>query len=175
GCKPGSLKLIALTHGDFDHCGNAAYFRKKFGSKIALHYDDQGMAQRGDMFWNRQQPNPLMRGLVWLLFRLGQEDRFTPDVFIEEGDDLAAYGFDARVIALPGHSKGSVGFLTAGGDLFCGDLLANTAQPDVWTVVDNPTAMQASVDKLKPYDIQTVYPGHGKPFSMSEFRAHHSS
>ena len=25
GCKPGTLKLIILTHGDSDHCGNAAF------------------------------------------------------------------------------------------------------------------------------------------------------
>jgi len=35
GCKPGNLKLIVLTHGDFDHTGNVAYLRKKFGTKIA--------------------------------------------------------------------------------------------------------------------------------------------
>jgi len=29
GCQPGNLKLIVLTHGDFDHTGNAAYLRKK--------------------------------------------------------------------------------------------------------------------------------------------------
>ncbi|RLI67201.1 hypothetical protein DRO91_10540, partial [Candidatus Heimdallarchaeota archaeon] len=23
GCKPGDLKLVVLTHGDFDHTGNA--------------------------------------------------------------------------------------------------------------------------------------------------------
>jgi len=28
GVKPGNLKLIVLTHGDFDHAGNAAYLRK---------------------------------------------------------------------------------------------------------------------------------------------------
>ena len=27
GCTPGSLKLVLLTHGDFDHIGNAAYLR----------------------------------------------------------------------------------------------------------------------------------------------------
>ena len=50
GCKPGYLKLIVLTHGDFDHTGNAAYLRQKFGTEIAMHYDDSGMAERGDMF-----------------------------------------------------------------------------------------------------------------------------
>jgi glyoxylase-like metal-dependent hydrolase (beta-lactamase superfamily II) len=41
GCNPGNLKLIVLTHGDFDHTGNAAYLRKKFGTKIAMHNDVQ--------------------------------------------------------------------------------------------------------------------------------------
>ena len=30
GCKPGNLRLILLTHGDFDHTGNAAHLRKRF-------------------------------------------------------------------------------------------------------------------------------------------------
>ncbi len=28
GCKPGNLKLIVITHGDFDHTGNAAHLRR---------------------------------------------------------------------------------------------------------------------------------------------------
>jgi len=55
GCQPGNLTLIVLTHGDFDHCGNAAYLRKKFGTQIAMHKDDSGMVERGDMLWNFQQ------------------------------------------------------------------------------------------------------------------------
>src|SRR5512139_3425317 len=31
GCSPGDLKLIVLTHGDFDHTGNAVHLREKFG------------------------------------------------------------------------------------------------------------------------------------------------
>ncbi|MCP4541171.1 MAG: MBL fold metallo-hydrolase [Chloroflexi bacterium] len=55
GCKPDDLKLIVITHGDFDHTGNAAYLCEKFGAKIAMHYDDSGMLERGDMFWNRNK------------------------------------------------------------------------------------------------------------------------
>ena len=40
GCKPGNLNLIIITHGDFDHTGNATYIRKQFDSKIAMHSDD---------------------------------------------------------------------------------------------------------------------------------------
>lgn len=169
GCKPRSLNLIALTHGDFDHCGNAAALRTKFGSKIALHADDYGIVERGDMFWNRKPAPPLMRFIVGQVFGLAPADRFKPDICIQEGDDLSVYGFDARVISLPGHSRGSVGFLTSDGNLFCGDLLANVSKPDVWSIVDDQEAMHASVEKLKGYAIRTVYPGHGKPFEWETF------
>ena|SRR5579859_4847986 len=61
GCKPGELNLIVLTHGDFDHIGNAAYLRQKFRAKIAMHRDDLGMAERGDMFWNRKRGIALLK------------------------------------------------------------------------------------------------------------------
>lgn len=169
GCVPGKLKLIVLTHGDFDHCGSAAYLSKKFGAKVAMHFDDKGMVEDGDMFWNRKQPNVLVKALIGLLLRLRQSDRFTPDVYLAEGDRLNEHGLDAEVIELPGHSKGNIGILTARGDLFCGDLLANTRQPAVWTIVDDQAAMQASVQKLYGLGINNVYPGHGKPFPMSQF------
>ena len=128
GCQPGDLELIVITHGDFDHTGNAAYLAKTFGAKIAMHPDDAGMAERGDMFWNRQSGGDLIRTLAPLfstLFGFGRSQRFAPDLAIEEGYDLSAHGCDARVLSLSGHSKGSIGILAADGDLFCGDLLAN--------------------------------------------------
>ena len=56
GCQPGNLKLIVLTHGDFDHTGNAAYLRKKFDTKIAMHNGDSGMVEHGDMFCDKKNP-----------------------------------------------------------------------------------------------------------------------
>jgi hydroxyacylglutathione hydrolase len=170
GCQPGNLTLIVLTHGDFDHCGNAAYLRKKFGAQIALHKDDSGMVERGDMLWNRSKQNLLIRVFFRLFFRLRKADRFTPDLCIDEGDDFSRYGFDATVHAIPGHSKGSIGILTASGDLFCGDLLINTDKPAKNTLVDDSVELNASVEKLKTLKIKTVYPGHGKPFPMEQFR-----
>lgn len=168
GCEKGDLNLIILTHGDFDHCGNAAYLREKFGTKITIHQDDSGMVENGDMFWNRNQPNFLVRMLMSLFFRLSRADRFVPDFYIKANDTLSNYGFDAQVIELPGHSKGSVGLLTVDGDLFCGDLLGNLDKPELWSIIDDPKSANLSVEKLKHYEINTVYPGHGKPFLMPE-------
>lgn len=172
GCKPGQLNLIVITHGDFDHTGNAAYLRQAFNTKIAMHRDDAGMAERGDMLSNRKKPNILgkmMFALIPLLFGFGKSSRFTPDVFLQDGDDLSKHGFNAQVLSLPGHSQGSIGILTAGGDLFCGDLLDNTASPALSSMMDDPAAGNASIDKLSGWKINTAYPGHGQPFPMEAF------
>ncbi len=169
GCEPGLLKLITLTHGDFDHIGNAAYLRNRFGAEIAMHGDDAGMAERGDMFWNRRSGNALLRRIAPILFRFPRSDRFTPDIQLNEGFDLSPYEFDARILTIPGHSKGSVGILTTGGNLFCGDLLTNRGEPALNDIIDDLAAAQASVERLKSLGIQTIYPGHGEPFTMETF------
>lgn len=173
GCQPGNLTLIVLTHGDFDHCGNAAYLRKKFGTQIAMHKDDSGMVERGDMLWNRNKQNILIRIVFKLFFRLSKSDRFKPDLYVDEGYDFSGYGFDAEVLDIPGHSKGSIGILTASGDLFCGDLLANVDKPEIWSIIDDSVAAHASVEKLKRLQINAVYPGHGQPFPMELFMKTH--
>jgi hydroxyacylglutathione hydrolase len=169
GCKPGNLQLIVLTHGDFDHSGNAAYLRSKFGTKIAMHYDDLGMVERGDLFWNRIKGNILIRMMAPIFFGFGKSKRFSPDLYVEDGYDLSGYGLDAKVLYIPGHSKGSIGILTAGGEMFCGDLLTNTDKPVLNSMMDDLAAANASVVKLENLKINAVYPGHGKPFPMELF------
>jgi hydroxyacylglutathione hydrolase len=171
GCKPGDLKLIVLTHGDFDHTGNAAYLRETFGAEIAMHRDDSGMAEEGDMFWNRSSGNALIRLLALILFGFSKSNRFRPDLFAAEGDDFYEYGFDAQVLSIPGHSRGSIGILTTGGDLFSGDLFENAKGPATNSIMDDPAACEASLEKLSRFEVHTVYPGHGEPFAMESFLA----
>ena len=83
--------------------------------------------------------------MVPILFGFGKSERFTPDFYLDEGDDLSDYGFDARVLHIPGHSKGSIGILAAGGDLFCGDLLECTGRPALNSIMDDLAAGNASV------------------------------
>ena len=169
GCTPGNLELIVLTHGDFDHIGNAAYLSEKFGARIAMHKDDSRMAEHGDMFWNRSSGNAILRILAPVLFRFSKSNRFKPDVYMEEGYDFSEYGFDAWALSIPGHSKGSIGILMGGGDLFCGDLLENIEKPAISSIMDNSVDCEASVEKLREFEINTVYPGHGQPFPMDSF------
>jgi hydroxyacylglutathione hydrolase len=176
GCRPGDLALIVLTHGDHDHAGNGAYLRDKYGARIAMHDGDLPMVERGDMAWNRSPKRRRLALLFTLIqtmapaFTPGEFEPFHPDLLVGEGYDLAPYGLAARVLHLPGHSKGSIGILTAGGDLFCGDLLYNIFGAPGCEYMDNLPDYDRSMDKLKALHIGTVYPGHGKPFPMSELR-----
>lgn len=173
GCKPGSLKLIVLTHGDYDHAGNAAYLREKYGTKIAMHNSDSGRVERGDWNWNlKAKPDKfsIIFRIVSFFIRPGKFDTFKPDIYVEDGQGLSEYGFDAKVLHLPGHTKGSIGLLTASGDLFCGDLMDNMfGKPGLQFFIDDLAAANASVEKLKKLNIKTVYAGHGKPFPMELF------
>ena len=176
GVKPGDLTVILLTHGDFDHTGNGKYLREKYKSKIAMHKGDVGMVEHGDLFSSRKSGNIIIRKLVKLFLplikmNLKKSDHFTPDIYLEEGDDLSGYGFSAKVIHIPGHSEGSIGFLTTENNLFIGDLLENHKKrgPIKASLVDDPMILDVSIDKLSDYSLNTVYPGHGTSFQMAEF------
>ena len=174
GVVPGNLSLILLTHGDSDHAENCAYLREKYGTRIAMHIDDSGMVENGDMSWNRKsKPDKISLTFRIMMKMFGGPDKpgsfntFKPDIYVEDGQSLSEYGISAEVLHLPGHSKGSIGILTAGGELFCGDLFYNFAG---FTYIDDLADYHSSINKLKNFTIKTVYPGHGKPFLMRSTR-----
>ncbi len=169
GCIPGNLTLILITHGHFDHTGNCAFLREKYGAPIAMHKGDVTMVETGDMFYNK---NLIMRTLgksVFFFLMRGTFEKFTPDILLEDEHDLTPYGLEAEIIHIPGHSKGSIGILTANNDLICGDLLINIKKPQKNTLIETQAELDASVEHITSLEIDTVYPGHGKPFSMEQF------
>jgi hydroxyacylglutathione hydrolase len=169
GCHPGNLKWVLLTHGDFDHSGNSAFLREQYGARIAMHPGDLENVQSGDMFRNKTV-SPLAKFLIRAMFALtglSSFQTFSPDTFLQDGQELAEYGWDAKVIHLPGHSKGSIGFLTQDGVLFCGDQFENTKKPGVNTLGDNLTQMRQNLQKLTGYNVKIVNPGHGSAFAFS--------
>jgi glyoxylase-like metal-dependent hydrolase (beta-lactamase superfamily II) len=171
GVVAGELKLIAITHGDFDHTGNAAFLRKRYRAPIGMHAGDAGMASQGDMFYNRKSGNRVVKWLApfWAGFK--KADRFEADIPLADGNTLDAYGIKAQVIEMPGHSSGSIGILTDAGELFSGDLFENSKKPGFSSIMDDPPTAQQSAEKLNSYGITTVYPGHGEPFQWAEFQA----
>jgi hydroxyacylglutathione hydrolase len=170
GCTPSNLRLTILTHGDSDHSGSAAALRDRYGAPIAMHPGDLENVQTGDMFRNKKVA-PMTKAIINFFFKLTRMSdfrTFTPDLLLKDEQDLSEYGWQGKVVHLPGHSRGSVGVLSAEGDLFCGDQFENTKKPVINSLGDDPTEMQASARKLSQYAVKTVYPGHGRPFLFSE-------
>jgi hydroxyacylglutathione hydrolase len=172
GCGVGDLRLIVLTHGDYDHAGNAAHLREKHGARIAMHAADKERVERGD--WSagmKSKPDkfPLLYRIVAAFIHPGQFETFGPDILLEDGQSLSTFGLDAVALHLPGHTKGSIGILTPAGDLFCGDLLDNMRRkPDLEFFIDDMAAARASLARIRGLGVGTVYPGHGKPFRLGE-------
>ena len=135
------------------------------------------MVERGDISVNRKaRPDRVtlsfrvIRLLAPMLLPAGQFEKFNPDILLEDEQDLSGFGLNARVMSTPGHSKGSIGVLTAGGDLFCGDLLRNMAGNPSFPMINDMAAVRASIEKLRKLNVKKVYPGHGKHFAMDAVR-----
>jgi hydroxyacylglutathione hydrolase len=170
GCRVGMLKLIILTHGDSDHADNCVHLRSTHGCKIAMHELDSGMVEHGDMSWNRKAkadkyslPFRIIGFIAKALTKGSQFETFKPDILIDEGSDLHEFGFNMRILHLPGHSMGSIGVLSENGELYCGDFAYNLPGMGF---IDDMAAHSKSIEKLRKLPVRTVYPGHGKPFSM---------
>jgi len=171
GCEPGKLSLIVLTHGDFDHTGNAAYLHERYGAPIGIHAGDREMLTEGEMYANRKRSSLIVKAIARALYGFGKAEQVSPDVALEAGMDLGQWGLDAEVVSIPGHSMGSIGILTATGDLLAGDLLENMKQPQLGSRIDDDAAAAASIERLKGKGVRNVYPGHGQPFEMKELLA----
>ena len=170
GCGVGDLKLILITHGDADHSSNAVYVSRKYRAKIATHQAEIAAVESGDMFQSRGKPSTMRRLLkpIMSLFKLKKHERFTPDVLLADGDRLDAYGLDATIYHVPGHTRGSLAVLTQDGAFFSGDFMENRTKPSIATFVDDAATLRKQFERIKTLNIQTVYPGHGKPFSLEE-------
>jgi glyoxylase-like metal-dependent hydrolase (beta-lactamase superfamily II) len=170
GCKDGNLRLIILTHGHSDHVSNAAYLREKYGAQIAIHKSDAKMVETGDMFVDAKG-GVLFRLIVsfMMLIGLSSFEKFIPDIYLEDNEDLSNYGLNAKVIHTPGHSKGSISILTSEKELFCGDIIGNTKNPEKTTLIDDDDQLNTSIKHIKALETLMIYPGHGKPFKIDQF------
>ncbi|MDO5560172.1 MAG: MBL fold metallo-hydrolase [Oscillospiraceae bacterium] len=183
GVTRDNLKIIILTHGDCDHSGNASYISHKYNAPIALNKHDGKLVNNpaiNDILGNSKYESfglrlvfAIMHKKILKIVEKVQSSfiSFVPDIFLEEGDDLGKYGFDASVIFTPGHTAGSVSILTGDGDLMCGDTFGNNKKPDIAMNAEDFTMMRKSIQKIMKLNIKMVYPGHGEPFEFSEFKS----
>ena len=164
-CDKYTLKLIVLTHVHFDHAENAAALSARYGVPVAIHRKDEELF---DSFDKQPLKSSGLVGCVVLGMSLKVLRNTTvarPDnlIYVEEGDDLNAYGFNAKVIELPGHTLGSIGLDVEGRHLLVGDALDNWLRPGTGHLLYDKEATRKSAERIRALGDRTIYYGHGKP------------
>lgn len=161
-CHHMGVKLILLTHGHFDHCQNAAYFAQELHCPVAISRQDAPLlsagAQRpvqGQGLWGS--------AFAWVSNRSIRKQpipAIDPTVFLEDGMPLAPYGIDGKVVALPGHTAGSVGVLLATRELLVGDAMSGLWAPGPAWCYEDKSLMEESLEKIKALRPRRIYTGH---------------
>jgi len=169
---PRDIRLIILTHGDFDHVGSAKDLRELSGAKVAIHEKDSNNLENGLFNWTRGVTSwgKISRSILMPMIRhWGTFPSMKADIILDdEAFDLKDYGINGRIIYTPGHTMGSVSVLLDSGELFAGCLAHNrlpfTLHPALPIYAENLELIKESWRKLIDAGAKTVYPGHGKPF-----------
>jgi glyoxylase-like metal-dependent hydrolase (beta-lactamase superfamily II) len=165
-CEGKNIRLIVLTHGHLDHVQNAAALSKALGAPIAMHKADYELAK--DNMTEIMYATHLMGKFIIAMSKKMMEqgnnsEAFEPQVYLSDGDTLESYGVQAKVIGLPGHTKGSIGILVGETDIFVGDALMNMFSPSQALLYGDKAVMAESAAKIGSYKGATVHFGHGKP------------
>jgi hydroxyacylglutathione hydrolase len=144
------LKLLLLTHGHFDHIPDVAKIKRRFSCQIGCHPDTVPMISDPEFFRR-------------LGFQLEIEP-VTPDLLIEETPSRNFLGLEMQVFEVPGHSPGSLCFLSRKDELLIGGDVLFAGGVGRWDLPggDGDLLFEGIRKKLFALDDNvTVLPGHG--------------
>lgn len=148
------IELCLLTHGHFDHIGACAALQSS-GVKIGVSEKDADKLYTDNNLGGE--------------FGLTTE-KLRADYTFSDGEEIDFHGFVFRVMATPGHSEGSVCFLTEKG-IFSGDTLFNGSIGRTDFYDGSEEKIHDSLKKLLAVrEDAAVWPGHGLPTTLKRER-----
>ena len=155
------VKYILLTHGHSDHIGAIPEIKEKYDWPVAAHAWEVPVLED-------EEAN------LSAMFR--RDMSFTPDLLLQDGQELTVGGATIRVLHTPGHTIGGVccdcpgdGIVFSGDTLFYGSVgRTDFPNPPVKNGIGYPTSenfdrlIRSIKEKLFVLPDNTiVYPGHG--------------
>jgi len=131
-------RYILITHSHMDHLGAFSGLKSRLGVPVAAHPLDA-----------KKLPSP-------------------PEMLLNDGDTVSFGNMELEVLHTPGHTPGSLCFLT-GRYLISGDTIFPHGPGKTRTPADLRQVIESITKKIfvLPDDTQ-VYPGHGDPTVLKE-------
>jgi glyoxylase-like metal-dependent hydrolase (beta-lactamase superfamily II) len=172
--QPEEIRLIILTHGDFDHVGGAKEIQELTGARIVMHLHDSMNLEKGIFHWPEGVTSwgKISRALMMPFVKL--KGKFPPAnvglLLGDEGLSLKDYGILGQIVFTPGHTYGSISVVLESGDAFVGCMAQNRApfvfRPKLPIYAKDLELLKESWVKLINMGVKTIYPGHGTPFPV---------
>jgi hydroxyacylglutathione hydrolase len=170
--SPEEIKLIILTHGDFDHVGGTKELQELTGAQIVMHKNDSENLEKAILHWPGGVTawGKISRALFMPFIKIkGRFPSATVQIVLgDKGLSLIEYGIPGKIVYTPGHTYGSISVILESGEAFVGCLAQNRApfvfRPKLPIYAKDIELLKKSWSQVISLGAKTIYPGHGKPF-----------